>query len=83
MSPLFKIRAVSLGILTAAAAVTGWGFHESDPSQQARSISSNLRDDSTFRVPVEVIATGSSPQIVYIEVAGQDLPESRPFPSSR
>jgi UPF0716 family protein affecting phage T7 exclusion len=42
---------------------------------EIRQISNATPAESTVRVPVEVIATGSAPEWVYIEVPSQDLPK--------
>lgn len=63
-----------------------WVFRNSDsaPTQpQILPISNPTGADSIVRVPVEVIAAGSAPEVVYIEVASQALPKPAATPSSR
>ena len=63
-----------------------WIFRNSDTAfsnPEIRQISNTTLAESTVRVPVEVIATGSAPEWVYIEVASQALPKPPASPSSR
>ena len=75
------MKVLLFGILVGSPAVAVWIFRGSDSATsrpEIRSISTNnLRTESTVRIPVEVIATGSAPEWSYIEVASQALPKPR------
>lgn len=73
-------------MLVSSPAIAVWIFRSSDsaPTQpQILPISNITHADSIVRVPVEVIAAGSAPEVVYIEVASQALPKPAATPSSR
>ena len=71
------MRLLLFGVLIASPVLgvrifRGSGSATSKP--EIRQISTTTPAESTVRVPVEVIATGSAPEWVYIEVPSQDLP---------
>lgn len=70
----------------ASPAVGVWKFRGSDSAAskpEARQVSNTPRAESTVRIPVEVIAAGSAPEWVYIEVASQALPQPGSVRDSR
>ena len=78
MSGLIKTKTLLFGILVVSPAVAVWVLRGSDSAAsrpEIRQVSNNSRAESVVRVPVEVIAKGSAPEWVYIEVTGQALPE--------
>ena len=80
------MKVLFFGMLVSSPAIAVWIFRSSDsaPTQpQILPISNTSSPDSIVRVPVEVIATGSAPEVVYIEVASQALPKPTATPSSR
>lgn len=74
MSGSIKTKALLLGFLVVFPSAVGWVFRGSDPAG-IQSVSTGSLEESV-KVPVEVIAKGSAPQWVYIEVTGKALPES-------
>ena len=67
-------------MLLATPAVAAWVFRSPDAvvTPEVRSISCNStapRPQAVVRVPVEVIAKGSTPRWVYVEVGSQAVPE--------
>ena len=80
------MKGLFLGMLVSSPAVAVWIFRSSAsaPTQpQILPISNITHADSIVRVPVEVIATGSAPEWVYIEVPSQVLPKPLGLRSSR
>ena len=80
------MKGLFFGMLVSSPAVAVWIFRSSTsaPTQlQILPIANTTRADAIVRVPVEVIATGSAPEVVYIEVASQALPKPAALPSSR
>ena len=76
------MKALFFGLLLASPAVAVWRIHggESSTSRpEVRRISNTTRPETTVRVPVEVMAKGSPPEWIYIEVAGQALPKPDSF----
>jgi hypothetical protein len=72
------MKVLLFGMLVASPAVAVWKFRGSGSAttwQDVRQVSNTPSAESTVRVPVEVIAAGSAPEWVYIEVAGQALPK--------
>ncbi len=78
MSGFPKKRVRLFGLLIAAPVLGVAIFRDSGTATsgpEIRQISNTTPAESTVRVPVEVIATGSAPEWVYIEVASQALPK--------
>lgn len=75
------MKALLLGMLLASPALAAWICRGSElpVCRQEITRSSNHstppRLESVVRVPVEVIAKGSAPKWVYVEVASQAVPE--------
>ena len=75
------MKALLLGMLVASPALAAWICRDSEVAvsrQEITSIShhaSPARSESLIRVPVEIIAKGSAPKWVYVEVAAQAVPE--------
>ena len=80
------MKVVFFGMLMSSPAVAVWIFSGSDSAPckpEILPISKTPRADCMVRVPVEVIATGSAPEWIYIEVGSQALPTRTATPSSR
>ena len=80
------MRVLLFGMLVASPVVAVWKFRASNSASfgpQVRQTSSPSPADPTVRVPVEVIANGSAPEWVYIEVATQVLPTVKAMRDSR
>ena len=80
------MKGLFFGMLVSSPAIAVWIFRSSDSAPtplQILPISNTTSADSIVRVPVEVIAAGSAPEVVYIEVASQALPKPAELPSSR
>ena len=80
------MKVLLFGLVVASPAVAVWKFRGSGSTtsrSEIRQVSNTTRAEPTVRVPVEVIAAGSAPEWVYIEVASQALPKPRPFRDSR
>jgi hypothetical protein len=77
----FKMKALLLGLLVASPALAAWICRGSELGVSHQEITSAshdsrpLRSESVVRVPVEVIAKGSPPKWVYVEVANHAVPE--------
>lgn len=80
------MKVLLCGVLVSSPAIAVWNFRGSDlaaSKPEIRQISNPTRAESTVRVPVEVIAAGSAPEWVYIEVASPPLPRPSPPQGSR
>ena len=80
------MRAVLFGVLVSSPAVALWTFRGGDRKSakpEATPVSDSMTTKSLVRVPVEVIAAGSAPEWVYIEVASQAIPSPRVADGSR
>lgn len=81
MFGFFKIKALLCGMFLATPAVAAWVFRNPDAvvtRPEVRSISYNStapRPQTVVRVPVEVVAEGSAPRWIYVEVGSQAVPE--------
>lgn len=75
---MIKTKVLLLGFLVVSPSVIVWVFRGSDAAASRPEIRpvSNSSLEESVRVPVEVIAKGSAPQWVYIEVTGKALPDS-------
>jgi len=77
VSGLIKTKVLLFGFLLVAPSVAVRVFRGSDSAAsrpEIRPVSTNTPAES-LQVPVEVMAKGSAPHWVYIEVTGQALPE--------
>lgn len=75
------MKVLLLGMLVASPALAAWICRGSELTHSRQEIASISNHSTTFRpqavcrVPVEVIAKGSAPQWVYVEVASPAIPE--------
>ena len=77
------MKACVLGLLLASPAVAAWIFRGTDPalaippgvSPTLPQAHHALPADSPVQVPVEVVAKGSEPEWVYVQVPNQAIPE--------
>lgn len=85
MFGIFKMKALLIGMFLASPAFAVWTFRGSEapvPKREVRAVPFNPavpRPEAVVRVPVEVIAKGSAPQLVYVEVGSQAVPEPGMF----
>ena len=80
------MKVVLFGMLVSSPAIAAWIFRSTEAATsrpEIRSISNHQHTESTVRVPVEVIAAGSTPEWIYIEVASQALPKARSQSNAR
>ena len=79
MFGFLKIKVLLFGVLLASPAVALWGFRSHKPLTIKPAIQAvadgRPSAGSVSRIPVEVIANGSAPQWVYVEVGNQAVPE--------
>ena len=81
MIGFFKMKTLLLGLLVASPALAAWisrGSESVVSRQEITMISQRAqtpRPESVVRVPVEVIAKGSPPKWVYVEVPTHAVPE--------
>ncbi len=81
MSAIFRTKALLWVVLAVFPAVAVWKYNgtQAAPAKpQARSSGDSVQaavKEPVVRVPVEVIATGTAPQWVYVEVGNQAVPE--------
>lgn len=78
MFGIFKIKSILLGVLLASPPVAAWilrsgdtAAHPAAPPPQALVAPA----EPAVQVPVEVVAEGSAPEWVYVEVPSQAVPE--------
>jgi len=75
------MKVLLLGMLLASPPVAAWILRTEAPASLAAGIqpvSRALRPtpaDGSVQIPVEVVAEGSAPQWVYVEVQNQSVPE--------
>ncbi|MEO6477789.1 MAG: PEP-CTERM sorting domain-containing protein [Luteolibacter sp.] len=76
-----KIKGLLFGMLVASPAVGLWVLHRT-PVKEARpeihtiSFGGAVPLPATVsRIPVEVISKGSAPEVIYVDVANQAVPE--------
>jgi hypothetical protein len=73
------MKALFLGLLLATPAVAAWIFHGTEPAMEIRPdaprASHAVPAGSPVQVPVEVVAKGSQPEWVYVQVPNQAIPE--------
>jgi hypothetical protein len=76
---IVKIKVLFFGILLTSPAVALWGFRSHKPftvsaeNPEVRQVQPAA--GAVTRIPVEVIANGSAPQWVYVQVGNQAVPE--------
>ena len=77
-----KIKVLLCGLLLASPPVAAWILRDEPPGQAmtaaADSVSPNAApalNAGAVQVPVEVLAKGSAPQWVYVELPNQAVPE--------
>ncbi len=74
-----QIKVLLFGMLLASPAVALWAFRSHKPltiNQEIPALSdAQPAAGSVSRIPVEVIANGSAPQWVYVQVGNQAVPE--------
>lgn len=81
MFVIFRTKTLLLVVLAVFSAVAVWkynGTHTVPAKPQVRSSGDSVQaavPEPVVRVPVEVVATGSAPQWVYVEVGNQAVPE--------
>jgi hypothetical protein len=76
MFGLFNIKSLVFGLLLASPALAAWAYLGGEPAQPQVSLTQVEPTLATpLRIPVEVIAKGSAPKWVYVEVAPQAIPE--------
>ncbi len=81
MFGIFKMKALLIGMFVASPAFAVWTLRGSEApisQPEVRSVSltpAGPLPEAVVRVPVEVIAKGSAPQWVYVEVGSQAVPE--------
>ncbi len=85
MFGIFKMKALLFGVFLASPAFAMWTLRGSEapvskPAARAASFTPQSPPaEAVVRVPVEVIAKGSAPQWVYVEVGAQAVPEPGMF----
>lgn len=85
MFGIFKMKSLVFGMLLASPAFAVWTIRGAETpvsKPEVRSVSfapAAPRPEGIVRVPVEVIAKGSAPQWVYVEVGSQAVPEPGMF----
>jgi hypothetical protein len=73
---LLKIKPLIFGLLLASPALAAWAYLGGEPVQPQVSLTQvEPTLAKPLRIPVEVIAKGSAPKWVYVEVAPQAIPE--------
>lgn len=81
MLGILKIKVLLIGLLLASPPVAAWILRGAEPTtqppavQRAVSHATESPEDRSIRIPVEVVAEGSAPQWVYVEVQSQAVPE--------
>lgn len=77
MFGIFKIKAVLLGLLLASPPLAAWILHEADTPARAEAVPQDAvaSAEPAAQIAVEVVAKGSSPEWVYVEVPAQAVPE--------
>ena len=81
MFGLFRIKSLIFGLFLASPGLAAWAYlgmgsvDSVDASPQVSLGTAGSHGGERLRVPVEVIAKGSPPQWVYVEVPPQAIPE--------
>jgi hypothetical protein len=78
---ILKLKALVIGMFLASPALAMW-VYRSQPAENAQSANlaslsefAPMAEESTIRIPVEVIVSGNAPELVYVQVANQAVPE--------
>jgi hypothetical protein len=77
----FNLKVLLLGLLVASPAIGLWSYRShnsliSNPEKHSNASALPLSAaEPVVRIPVEVIANGSAPEWVYVEVGTQAVPE--------
>ncbi len=71
------MKALLIGMLLASPPVAAWMWRGSEVTLQTTEIQSIAETSATAQVqiPVEIVATGSTSEWVYVEVPNQAVPE--------
>jgi hypothetical protein len=74
---LLRIKSLIFGLLLASPALAAWAYLGPGPVDSVRVLPASAGQSSVepLRISVEVIAKGSAPQWVYVEVPPQAIPE--------
>ena len=81
MLGFFKMKSLLLGIFLASPAVAAWMLRHPEPIpgpaeiQLISSTTAAPQSGLTARIPVEILAKGSAPRWVYVEVGSEAVPE--------
>ena len=78
MLGVFKIKLLLFGLLLASPPVAAWILRNDPPKMQTlvnQTVPVSRPAHQTMTVPVEVVAKGSAPKVVYVEVTPQAIPE--------
>ena len=82
MLGILKIKVLLIGLLLASPPVAAWILRGAEPAAQSggvQPVASQMMAaspaDGSIRIPVEVVAEGSAPQWLYVEVQSQAVPE--------
>jgi hypothetical protein len=78
---IFKLKALIIGMFFASPALAMW-VYRSQPAEVSHSANlaglsafAPMVQEPTIRIPVEVIVSGNAPELVYVQVANQAVPE--------
>ena len=81
MLGIFKLKTLIIGIFFVSPALAMWAYR-SQPAEVTQptnlaglSAFAPIFQESTVRIPVEVIVSGNAPELVYVQVANQAVPE--------
>lgn len=87
MIGLLKIKALLIGLLLASPPVAAWMISRPQPApavvQAAPATppaSLETQGSEALRIPVEVHAKGSSPEMIYVEMRPEPIPEPATLP---
>ncbi len=79
---ILKIKALLIGLLLASPPVAAWILRGAEPAAVTPAVQPAVSHtmvaspaDGSIRIPVEVVAEGSAPQWLYVEVQSQAVPE--------
>jgi hypothetical protein len=79
---LLKIKVLLCGLLLASPPVAAWMLREDPPGRSMTAAADSVAPNAAralnagaVQVPVEVLAKGSAPQWVYVELPNQAVPE--------
>lgn len=75
------MKLLLFGLLLASPPVAAWILRNDPPKLQTienstfASTPTTISGSQTMTIPVEVVAKGSAPKVIYVEVAPQAIPE--------